>query len=65
MKNVFPERMGYEDFKKQYDRVLKKNSFNDNNNDKVMKCPPNCTQINLTKVEQKKLGHYKQWKPKA
>ena len=31
MKNVFPERMGYEDFKKQYDRVLKKNSFNDNN----------------------------------
>ena len=30
MKNFGPETTGYEYFKKQNDRVLKKNSFNDN-----------------------------------
>ena len=31
MKNLVPETMGYEYFKKQNDWVLKKNSFNNNN----------------------------------
>ena len=30
MKNVVPETTGYEYFKKQNDRALKKNSLNDN-----------------------------------